>query len=52
VVSWLAGVVTRIDRTKIAQVLAEHSDGVVPSMIARKPSVGCSAIEFSIHLFT
>lgn len=36
--------VTRIDRVKVAEVLAEHSDGTAPSMIARKLSVGYSTV--------
>ncbi|QFP94865.1 membrane protein [Mycobacterium phage Marshawn] len=36
--------VTRIDRAKVAEVLAEHEQGVAPSMIARKLSVGYSTV--------
>ncbi|AOZ64419.1 LamD-like protein [Mycobacterium phage Marcoliusprime] len=36
--------VTRIDRVKVAQVLAEHAEGTAPSMIARKLSVGYSTV--------
>ncbi|QJD50481.1 membrane protein [Mycobacterium phage Chris] len=36
--------VTRIDRVKVAEVLAEHAQGVAPSMIARKLSVGYSTV--------
>ncbi|ASR86358.1 membrane protein [Mycobacterium phage DarthP] len=36
--------VTRIDRVKVAEVLAEHADGTAPSMIARKLSVGYSTV--------
>ncbi|QAX95619.1 membrane protein [Mycobacterium phage Nibb] len=36
--------VTRIDRAKVAEVLAEHAQNVAPSMIARKLSVGYSTV--------
>ncbi|WNM69596.1 membrane protein [Mycobacterium phage Syra333] len=36
--------VTRIDRAKVAQVLAEHAEGTAPSMIARKLQVGYSTV--------
>ncbi|ASR85964.1 hypothetical protein SEA_PEANAM_82 [Mycobacterium phage Peanam] len=36
--------VTRIDRVKVAEVLAAHSDGTAPSMIARKLGVGYSTV--------
>ncbi|WNM69022.1 membrane protein [Mycobacterium Phage TribleTrouble] len=36
--------VTRIDRGKVAEVLAEHAQGTAPSMIARKLSVGYSTV--------
>lgn len=36
--------VTRIDRVKVAEVLAEHARGVAPSMIARKLAVGYSTV--------
>lgn len=36
--------VTRIDRVKVAQVLAEHHDGTAPATIARKLGVGYSTV--------
>ncbi|AFN37771.1 hypothetical protein FGG44_gp83 [Mycobacterium phage MacnCheese] len=36
--------VTRIDRGKVAEVLAEHAQGTAPSMIARKLGVGYSTV--------
>ncbi|AJD82304.1 hypothetical protein PBI_KESHU_84 [Mycobacterium phage Keshu] len=36
--------VTRIDRGKVAEVLAEHAEGTAPSMIARKLGVGYSTV--------
>ncbi|WNO27563.1 membrane protein [Mycobacterium phage Ageofdapage] len=40
----LAAGVTRIDRVKVAEVLAEHEADVRPSMIARKLGVGYSTV--------
>ncbi|ASZ75151.1 hypothetical protein PBI_TREYKAY_82 [Mycobacterium phage TreyKay] len=40
----LAAGVTRIDRVKVAEVLAEHEADVKPSMIARKLGVGYSTV--------
>ncbi|QFG14127.1 membrane protein [Mycobacterium phage Curiosium] len=40
----LAAGVTRIDRVKVAEVLAEHDADVRPSMIARKVGVGYSTV--------
>lgn len=40
----LAAGVTRIDRVKVAEVLAEHEADVRPSMIARKVGVGYSTV--------
>ncbi|AEK08042.1 hypothetical protein ANAYA_83 [Mycobacterium phage Anaya] len=40
----LAAGVTRIDRVKVAEVLAEHEADVKPSMIARKVGVGYSTV--------
>lgn len=40
----LAEGVTRIDRVKVAEVLHEHAQGVAPSMIARKLSVGYTTV--------
>ncbi|AOZ61411.1 membrane protein [Mycobacterium phage DrHayes] len=40
----LAAGVTRIDRVKVAEVLAEHAADVKPSMIARKLGVGYSTV--------
>ncbi|ALF01444.1 membrane protein [Mycobacterium phage LilPharaoh] len=40
----VAAGVTRIDRVKVAEVLAAHAEGVAPSMIARKLSVGYSTV--------
>lgn len=36
--------VVRIDRAKVAAILAEHADGTAPSMIARKVQVGYSTV--------
>ncbi|ASR85281.1 membrane protein [Mycobacterium phage SirPhilip] len=36
--------VTRIDRVKVAEVLAEHDKGTAPSMVARKLGVGYSTV--------
>ncbi len=36
--------VTRIDRVKVAEVIAEHAHGTAPSMIARKLSVGYTTV--------
>ncbi|ARQ95520.1 hypothetical protein I5G81_gp81 [Mycobacterium phage Shandong1] len=36
--------VTRIDRVKVAEVLAAHADGTAPSMIARKLQVGYTTV--------
>lgn len=41
----------RIDRVKVATVLAQHADGTAPSMIARKASVGYDTVKSILEIY-